>query len=154
MSIQIKKISVTSDKVSITYKSTHNGTTEECFLSSSEKGRESLYLAMSELNMHIVQLCELPNDVGSDLKATSISFSDNEGVMGAVITGTKKLSNSNTPLLLHTPHKTEFNKDGNTTVKHLPADTCRCLRKLQEAAIYYLKGKRAQGNLFDKEGTE
>jgi hypothetical protein len=70
---------------------------------------------------------------------------------GLVITALKKLSRSQAPLVLNTPHITETGSHENAPT--LFGRELDLLEQLQEEAARYLKGERAQQSLFDQKAA-
>ncbi len=69
--------------------------------------------------------------------------------MGAVITASKKLLDSNSPFNINTPFKPseQYNENDDSTANLLSADTVGKLEALIYEAEKYISGKRAQLNL-------
>lgn len=155
--MRIKKVKFSSDeKIHLSYevKST-SGKISEFTLVSSEKAAPSFYQTLQKLRNSVLELCELPSNEESKIHVSGVSFSfagDND-TMGAVITAQRRLSNSNAPLNLNTPHKAvEPYGDGKADAKQLLPDECiDVLNGLIDEAEAYIEGKREQTDLFDKE---
>ena len=106
--------------------------------------------AFQKMDFFLIELCELcdkPADVPTmceDVTITGLSFKYSEGELSsAIITGTKALAYSNSPLVLNTPNKSvcvdEFDR-----MKHL---TDPCIAGLSAVLRYagdYVNGKRLQ----------
>ena len=108
--------------------------------------------AFQKMDFFLIELCELgdkPDDVVimcEDVNITGLSFkyTDSE-LSSAIITGTKQLAYSNSPLVLNTPNKSinvgdgEFNK-----MVHLTDPCIAALKSVIEHAKNYVEGERLQ----------
>lgn len=81
-------------------------------------------------------------------RATGVSLKhDEERGIGCVITLRKAISAAPTPLVLNTPFLAELDKH-----HPLPPAIVQQLDTIQAAAEDYVRGKRAQGDLFEEAG--
>ena len=99
--------------------------------------------ALAALVPHALGICELPTSYGDQMRVSGVSFSysgDNDD-MGAVITAQKKLLESNSPLVINTPHNMSLSETGKNL---LTVDCVKALEALQDAALSYVDGERAQ----------
>lgn len=107
--------------------------------------------AMDDLRDHLIEWIEITDGLStSKVTIRGVSFSDSNGIMGACITGLISLTDSNSPLCINTPHKSEmpYSEGGDDSV----CLTSRCtdaLKKVMDQCKAYLDGKRAQQELFD-----
>lgn len=155
MTIRVKKFKFTkTNKVSINYEAynTKAETWDEYSLTCADDPRPELRQVLSDLNVHVIDMCELPYEYRNRIKVTGVSFShsgENE-VMGAVIVSQMELDNSNCNLNLNTPHKaSESYNDGPADSKQLLSDACvEALCDLCKEIELYINGERAQLNLF------
>jgi hypothetical protein len=108
--------------------------------------------ALSALAPDMLELCELPEDRLSRItvKAVSLAYSGDKEVMGACISGCMELLLSNCPLNLNTPFKPSgsYNDNPPADDQILSGVTVSRIEKLCDEARRYLRGERAQGNLF------
>ena len=156
--IRFKKIKITSDdKIHLEYeKMNENGDWDTHTMTSSQLARPEFYHALDNLIPRVVDICELPDEDhlqhAYTMKGVSFSYGGDEDVMGATITATRSLDESNAPLVLNTPHKpSESYSGGDDELNLLPYDCVKDLRLLCDCAEDYLAGKRAQASLFDSE---
>lgn len=124
----------------------------------SDPGRPEFYDAFKALAEHVVDMCELPVEDLDKLKITvkgvSFSYGGENEVMGATISASRKLERSNSPLNLVTPHKPSepYGKGQDEDLNGLLDPDCvDALKALQAEAFRYLKGERAQVDLFADE---
>jgi hypothetical protein len=153
-SIRITSIRANDDVVKIAYqekvgKSGWSKTTIE----RPEKARPEFYDALKALQPHVIQICELPKDYIDDITVSGATFSydDDLHTVGAVIVAKKKLSHSNSPFNIATPHKYEHAADAELkgdSLLFLTKGAANDLRILRDEAVAYIKGERAQGDLF------
>lgn len=112
--------------------------------------------AMSELNRHVVEMCELPDIALYRVQTRSVSLNyggENE-TLGATISAQMELLKSNQPLNINTPNKTvePYNKDTPWDEKICLTEECTdAIYELIEEANLYIDGTRAQGSLFEAE---
>ena len=151
MKTTIEKVKLNGEKLSIAFTRTHKGTTESGEIVSEEGPRPEMIMAFDELVPYVVSICELPSDYIAEMKVTGISIHDTEGVMGVVISATKKLNNSRRPFVINTPYKLEFDANGQATSMHLSVECVRSIRKVVMEAEKFMKGSRAQKDLFEEE---
>ncbi len=112
--------------------------------------------AFQKMDFFLIELCELadqPKDVPvmcEDVNITGLSFKYEDGELSsAIITGTKALAYSNSPLVLNTPNKAvmvagaddgfEFDR-----MKHHTDPCIAGLKAVLEHAEQYVDGKRLQ----------
>lgn len=154
--MKIKKVKLTKEnKIHIAYEQRSKDPRfyDEFSFTCSEMARPEFYAALKELAMHVVYMCELPLVFVSKIKVRGVSFSyaGENDTMGATISAAMKLENSYPELNLNTPHKAEemYNADTPPDDMQLLSDACiNALKELQEECVLYVKGDRAQGNLF------
>jgi len=108
--------------------------------------------AVRELGPHIAKICEIENTKQNPVTGYGISFSYNDelGKNGVNLSGRRKLKNSNNDMNLTTPLKyvpgpTDKLKD-NIAV---PEEVVKELEKIIKLAKQFMKGQRAQNQLFD-----
>ena len=113
--------------------------------------------AIGALAPFVCEMCELKKEDTKKIivKGVSFSFSGEDEVMGAVITAHKTLVNSNTPLVMNTPHKIEeFYGELGDDKQLLPEDCAVALHKTAKEAEKFVNGERAQMDLFQSTGTD
>ena len=153
--LRFKKIKMTKEgKIQMEYEvKNQKGGADEFSFSCIEESKSSFIEALHDLNQDVLEMCELPNDYLGRLQVSGVSFSyggENE-TMGAVIIASMILQKSNTNLNLNTPHKTEDFYGETGDERQLLNPTCVSrLNRLVEEAKDYVKGIRAQGNLFNQ----
>lgn len=153
--MRIKKIKVINEtKLRIDYDNeNHVGDIDRFSLISSEPAAPSLYAAFDNLSPFAHEICELSasdKDLVSAF-AISLSYNGEEETLGAVITARKTLKNSNTKLILNTPHKIADSPDDKQL---LSPDCIAVISKITTEAEKYVNGERAQMDLFsDQEVT-
>lgn len=108
--------------------------------------------ALQALAGHVLDVCELPLAWGEGLKVIGVSFSENDHQgRGIVVTATKKLTQTNAPLVLNTPHMSE---EGSAGMSRLDSEVIGQLDRLEEEARRYHTGHRAQPDMFSKKPEE
>ena len=153
---EIRKIKVKDSRIRIEWNVYIGGSEEpnEYALNCLEEAKESFYRAMSALAPHVATICELPDSAAEFITVSGVSFSWTDGVMGATITGLKKLRYSSAPLVLNTPHKPEAPySEGGDESNILPEETRTALYELMAEAEAYIRGERKfkQMEMFDRE---
>lgn len=155
-SIRIKKVKVTSDnKIKVIYEQrnkTNDGWDEYSF-TCSDPPRPEFYKALNALAPHVIEMCELPEDYVDRIKVRGVTFdySGQNEVMGAVIIAQMELDKSYTKLNLNTPHKARapYSEFSPPDPMQLLSDECiQALENLCDEVELYIKGERAQMNLF------
>jgi hypothetical protein len=148
--MRITKAKYDGSKVRIEYeKQRPDGQYDEFTLSSLDGPAQPFVDALNALAMDVVGICELHADSLDRLTVRGVSFTYTNDIMGACITALKKLETSNAPLVLNTPHlPSEAYGDGDVTSPVLEPSTVSRLVEVAEAALRFIDGERAQGNLF------
>jgi hypothetical protein len=154
MSIRFKKIKLAKDnKVEIIYEAQTEDGWDEYTLKASEEPTETFLKAMEALAEDVAEMCEFPPDHVNRItvRGISMSYAGEKVVMGATISASKKLLKSNTPMSVNTPYKIEEHYSENGDDAALLEEECvERIQMLQAEAEKYLKGLRAQTNLFAK----
>lgn len=154
--MRIKKIKITkTDKINIEYEKFNEtaNTWDEYSLTCADAPRPELKQALHDLNVHVIDICELPEHYVCRIMVTGVSFSyggENE-VMGATIISQMQLLSSNCNLNLNTPHKASdsYNDEFEADPDQLLSDDCvDALDLLCDEVELYIKGERAQTTLF------
>lgn len=129
------------------------GGSDEFSFSCLDEPKPDFVKALRDLDQDVLEMCELPEDYLGRIQTSGVSFSyggENE-TMGAVIIASMILHKSNTGLNLNTPHKTKDFYGETGDEKQLLNPTCVSrLNHLMEEAEDYVKGIRAQGDLFNQ----
>lgn len=151
--MRFKKIKLTKEgKTQIEYEvRSQKGDWDEFSLSCSDEPKPEFRNALIDLGHDVVEMCELPDNYLGRIVVRGVSFSygGEEEVMGAVIIAQMSLRKSNIPLNLNTPHKASAPYSESGDDSQLLTDKCiERLEVLTEEAVDYVKGIRAQGNLF------
>lgn len=150
--MQITKIHITEARIEIDYRRPFTRDDkvhfDEFSLKCSEPAEPSLYKAIKDLKDDVLAICELPDDYGLGLKPISVSLRWSEDLFGAVISATKTLKRSNSPLVIHTPFKSKLSdtKDKNPSSMLSPETVLR-IEELLKAADRYISGVRGQISL-------
>jgi hypothetical protein len=153
--MRFKKIKMTKEgKVQAEYEMKNaKGTMDEYSFSCGDEPKASFRKAMDELAQDVIEICELPEDYLSRIRVSGVSLSwggENE-TMGAVIIASMMLEKSNVNLNLNTPHKTgDFYGETGDPEQLLNPDCVIRIETLIAEASDYVKGIRAQANLFDQ----
>ncbi len=108
--------------------------------------------AFQKMDFFLIELCELadqPKDVPvmcEDVNITGLSFKYEDGeLLSAIITGTKALAYSNSPLVLNTPNKSICSGDNEfDRMKNLTDPCIAGLKAVLDHAEQYVDGKRLQ----------
>lgn len=122
----------------------------EHVLKSYDPPRPELLHAMRAFVPECLELLELDEAGWSPDDIAVIGFSINEeddGRCGLVVTLKKKLAQTNAPLILNTPHMREHQGEPQTK-GFLPEGMLSRLHKLEREAAAFVKGKRAQTDMF------
>ncbi|MFA7326289.1 MAG: hypothetical protein WC121_06460 [Candidatus Kapaibacterium sp.] len=144
--MELRKIKYNSDKVEIKYDIDN----DSYRLSSYDKPRPEFIEAMQKLVEPLVEICEFQEGYGDTIDIISVSISHSKGIMGATITGLKKLDTSYAPLVINTPHlPTEDYSGNNPNAPILPDIAVKRIEGLIEEAELYINGKRSQLSILD-----
>lgn len=115
-------------------------------LTSHETPRPEFNTALQALTSWVVRICELPIDYATDMTVTGVSISVGE-YGGCVVTALKKVADANSPVVINTPHvpATATSENG----PEMPPSTVQLVDVLEEEALRFWNGERAQVELFD-----
>lgn len=118
-------------------------------LESAETPLGELEHALQGMAEHVVEICELPEEMVSDLTVRSVSVSYNaDGVQGLIVTALRDLENSNTPMLINTPHFSREAYSETAGDANVFSPKCgRDLDRLERCAFAYIDGERSQKEL-------
>lgn len=151
---RIKKAKVTTEgKIALVFdQKAKEGGWDEYSMTCSELPRPEFHTAMQALAVHVVEMCELPEEYLERIKVRGVSFSygGEAEVMGATISAEMLLNMSTVNLNLNTPHKASdfYSENGGDERQLLSGDCVDALLALQRECEEYIKGNRAQTNLF------
>lgn len=150
----IKKVKYSHERVEIEYEeSPKEGEVNKFSISCAEPPGPGLDKALQSLKPEVLALCELPEEFGKGMTVTTVHLSEKDGNTGAVITVVKKLTKrANGVVVLNTPHVPTVAYDKGGRGPHLSTDAADAIEELRKEAFAYIKGKRAQTNLFQKPG--
>lgn len=164
--MRIRKVKNSKDIIRITYQlpDEHGVYSEEreYSLTDKEKAAPGFYQAFLNMRRHVNVNCETNYDEHNiTVTGVSISYSDRGEItdlMGCVISATVELKNSNAPVNLNTPFKTEYEfglEDFGLDSSLCLSDECVTdVETLIEEAKRYVNGEREQGSLFQMNGSE
>lgn len=129
-------------KVMVRYEQdTPDGRIETITIESAEEPAPELVRALEALAPHVCALCEFPAEWTADITVRGVTLNLGES-KGLTITATRALAGLMTPLVLNTPHTTEFGQK-----------CAAALEVLERCAIGYADGERAQLTLNLKAGA-
>ena len=141
---KIMKVKLGGAKIEMKWSCSNGDELEAKF---TEEARPELGAAMSGLVGPCLELLELPEWYGDGLRASGLSLSYADGVMGATVTLQKTLKDAPAPLIMNTPHlPQEPYSDGGAC---LPGELSDAIELVVDEAKRYLQGERRQMDLFD-----
>lgn len=158
--MRFQKIKVTKEgKIHIEYDVVNSkGGTDEFSFTCSDEPKPEFTTALQDLAQDVLEMAELPGEYITRIFVTGISFSygGENSIMGATLIAQMKLHKSNVNLNLISPHKIEeFYSEQGDPAQLLGGECVGRLKELIDQAGDYVRGVRAQGNLFGKkEGLE
>lgn len=119
-------------------------------LKSMDTPRPEFISAMQAFVPEVLELLELDGAGWDDeLTVSGLSINEEEdGRRGLVCTCRRALTIANAPLILNTPHLRE-RRDEEGESGFLPDELLTLVGRMEGEAQLYLKGKRAQADLFD-----
>lgn len=120
-------------------------------LTSYETPRPEFVTAMQALTSWVVRICELPINYAEGMTIIGVSVSLGE-YGGCVVTALKKVAGANAPVVINTPHVPETATSD--AGPELPPETVRLLNELDDEALKFWNGERAQKDLFDTPAIE
>lgn len=114
----------------------------------SEPADPDLYKCFDNLAHEVGDILELPDDMDDRIEPFGVTYSHSSDVMKASIAAKFIMPASDTETVINTPTRkvSTILEDG------LSNSTCELLERLEQDAISYLNGKRAQTELFDEQG--
>ena len=152
--MRFKKIKIKDHKIYIEYELRNKAKNDwdQFSLACSDEPKPEFQTALQALSEDVIAMCELPEDYRKRIMVTGVSFSygGDDEIMGATIISQMALNRSNVNLNLNTPHKSsEPYSEGGDASQCLSEDCIEHLTSLMLEAEDYVKGKRAQGELFE-----
>ena len=144
--MEITKVKVKGTRIHIEWTTLREGGGEpdEHVLRSNEKPLQSFVDAMLGLRQAICEEAELPNEMAAQITPLGISLTYyDDSRMGAVISGTRKLTNSNSPLVINTPHKPDEPANDQDQTPLLCSVTTAAIDHVIHEAVRYIQGERA-----------
>lgn len=163
--MNITKIKIKQDRVSIEYDKAvvvnEENLVNKYSIDSPEQPVGAFKDAFQKMDFFLIELCELCDKQADvvimceDVGITGLSFKYKDGELNsAVITGTKQLAYSNSPLVLNTPNKS-INTDGDfNKMVHLTDPCIAVLKLVIEHAKEYVDGERLQIEMDLKDASE
>lgn len=148
------------DEIEIAAFQTHQAMDDRIDLSlkSADDPKPELPVNFGLLVKEVRRLLRLPDSWAPDtLEVTKVvwSLSEKTGVRGATICCQAKLDCADAPFVFNTPALAfeQYSEGGNAPL--MPESTIAVLNEIEKAALAYLEGKRAQGDLFEglKDGS-
>lgn len=122
-------------------------------LNSHQEPRPEFLAAFHALAEVALEICDLPAMYARELKVSGVTLTQHDTMgRGCVITLLKKVRSSDSPLVLNTPFVTEYKGDGQTE-GGLYHEGVIALERLEEEAARYVKGERAQQDLFPEKAA-
>ena len=160
--MHITKIKIKQDRVFVEYDKIVIVEDKELLnkysIDSPEQPVEGFKKAFQAMDFFLIELCELcdkPDEIPIMCEDVTISgltlkYADGE-LTSAIVTGTKQLAYSNSPLVLNTPNKS-INIDGDfNKMVHLTDPCIAALKSVIDHAKDYVKGERLQIEMDLKE---
>lgn len=103
-------------------------------LESIDGPNSELKAALKAMAAHLLEICEMPGTMTKDVTIIGVTLTYKEETSrGVVITGLRKLKKIDAPLVLNSPHSSEYS--------HRCADA---LDELEEQVFAYVDGSRQQ----------
>lgn len=116
-------------------------------LACSDEPRPEFDEALQELRHHVLDVCDLPKDYESDLRVSGVTITSHDSLgRGMVVTAIKKLTRSQGPLVINTPHLSEI--ASSDAAPRLRTSALEALDRVEDEAAAYRAGSRAQVSLL------
>lgn len=159
--LKFKYGSGSSDKkVLIKFEVENSGDYDTFTFESNDDAHPDLRSALKNLAPHLLENCEVEdNRLPVNVLGVTCTYKTMESglIRGLVITGARDLEDSNSPLVLNSPHKTDFHysETDESGIGLLKPKCLELLDDLIREVFAYLDGKRAQAELdFGKKENE
>lgn len=152
MKRRIQKVKLGKDKkIFIAYqeRSNEKRAWDEYTINCIDIPRPELYKTFEKLNAQVIDICEMPETDLQKITTTgmSLSYNDETGGWGVVLTAQKKLQYNPEPLNINTPYKPYEAAEGNEDMEMSP-ECYEAVSEVIEEACRYIDGDRAEMNLF------
>ena len=109
--------------------------------------------ALQAFRGEVGTLLELPKSWMEQVNVTGLSINyEDDGRQGLIVTFTRPLDRTNSPVLVNTPHLREASDE--ETGCYLPDAMIELLKEVEIHAAAYVDGTRAQGELFSEAKAE
>lgn len=155
--MRFSKIRVNDKGVQLLWTTTDaNGTTTTHDLTSAEKPTPDLPEALDAFREYVMDLLELPAKWRDQIRITTLSISDDKetNTRGLMVSATKKIAKaSGRPLSITTPHMREGAEDSTAKTGILEEEILELIAKAETAASRFVKGERAQGEIFPSDAS-
>ena len=147
--LSIKSVRCANGKTSIEYRVRTGHGNDEIALETEDDPHPDFTAAFEALAGDVSALCEVPLDPERVVTVRKVAFKEKSDRFGAVITGLRDLTGGPGAVTLNTPVRYEA-ADGGTAPggDALDADQVERLRTMKTEARAFIRGKRAQGDLF------
>ncbi len=147
--LTIKSVRCANGKTSIEYRVRTDHGNDEIALETEDEPHLDFTTAFASLAGDVAVLCEIPLDPERPITVRKIAFKDKSGRFGAVLTGLRDLTGGPGAVTLNTPVRYEAAGDGAAPGGDaFDADQVERLRTMEAEARAFIRGKRAQGDLF------
>jgi hypothetical protein len=123
-----------------------DGRFDEQVISSFDTPLPTFNQALQALSADVCSICELPEAYAERMRVSSVSISWTNDIMGAVITGLRRVNAANSPVVLNTPHLPAEDYGGGEGPT-LPGATLERIEALVTECERYILGERAQQDL-------
>lgn len=150
--MKITKVKIKPNSTEIGYLESDARESKEVVFKSWDKQSKEFVESLQVLKPHVIYILELPEEYAETLTITGISIKYEDAGIGVVISATKELDSLDAPLCLNTPYiPPQRNENMHTPMSGMLEMT---VDKITAMAQQFMEGMhRAQGQLFDKEGT-
>ena len=153
--LTIKSVRHADGKTSIEYRVRTDHGNDEIALETEDEPHPDFTAAFESLAGDVAVLCEIPLDPERPITVRKIAFKDKSGRFGAVLTGLRDLTGGPGAVTLNTPVRYAAGIGGEAagdgaapSGDAFDADQVERLRTMETEARAFIRGKRAQGDLF------
>jgi hypothetical protein len=159
MSRRLLKFKYSDDGIVVRYEQTNDtiGEPDRFTFESKEEPRKELKDALAAMATHVVDICEL-TELESEIidritvfgiTRTYTVVDDDRLVQGLVISARRSLTNSNSPMMINTPHFTDepYSVTADPDLGVYSLECGEALHKLTKRIFAYVDGERAQQEL-------
>ncbi len=156
--MRFQKIKYSKDKVKIEYElKTEKGGWDQYSFACSDEPKPGFKEALVALAQDVITLCELPENYATRVMVTgvSLSYATDDEIPGATIISQLLLRKSNVNLNLNTPFKPFQPYSEGADISQILSEACvERVKRLMEEAEEYVRGIRAQGEMFVEKAKE